>query len=515
MLNLPLKILETQTLTAPAASVTFTIGTKVTDWDALAKVTSRHLIIIVNAASPDAVAQRDVHLQFNADAGANYNYQYLEGANAVDSAARLDAQNEIALFPIPGTTYANAFGGGQVVIPHAFGAVNHKALVALGGAVEDEIELVVGRWANVAAITSIVLAPSAGNFATGSEFHLAVVDERYLIEEILLAADGLPVFRNITLREGDLDVVAYARTDVAAVEDEVIHEINDDAVAANYPAQELIGRAGATSAASPVNQEIGMVSGDNATANVFGALVAAYSQYEKASNQPHFLSTSGYHETTGPTAEVRVMSGRRSNIEPITKLEYAPNGGTLFKSGSLFSLYHVPKRLIGRVELQADTATVTFSSIPQGFEALVLNVYVRTDIAAALAQIEININDDAAAANYKRQLLQGVFAAVDASRSTTLLGWLYASGGTAGALEYSGGVLCLPNYTKADSHKHFIGLSGCVEDRVTLASCRWISIAAITKIALIAQASNFKHGSVFELWGILPTEGLPAITVGG
>ena len=131
MLNLPYKILGTQTLAAPAASVAFTgIAALVAAWDALAKVTSRHLVLLINAASPDAVAQRDVYLQFNADAGANYNYQTLEGAGAVASAARLSGQNEIALFPIPGTTYANAFGGGKVVIPHAFGAADHTAAVS-------------------------------------------------------------------------------------------------------------------------------------------------------------------------------------------------------------------------------------------------------------------------------------------------------------------------------------------------------------------------------------------------
>jgi len=201
-------------------------------------------------------------------------------------------------------------------------------VLALGGSSENTVEVVAGRWAQAAAITSVTLIEGVGDeYVVGSEFLLGVVDERYLVEEIEdAAADFAVAFNSIPQGEGDLVLVGYPRSDVAAVEDEVLHKFNGDDTAANYPSQELTGIGAATGAASPVNQEIGMISGDNATALVFGALLASYSQYAKQ-NQPHYLSLSGYHENTGATGHVRVMSGRRDNVEPISRLGLTPNAG--------------------------------------------------------------------------------------------------------------------------------------------------------------------------------------------
>ena len=90
---LPVKILEEITLDAPAASVTFSdIGTNKDLWDSLAGTESRHLVVMVNAKSPDAVAQRDVRMRVNGDTGNNYNFQYLSGENAVPAAGERDPQ---------------------------------------------------------------------------------------------------------------------------------------------------------------------------------------------------------------------------------------------------------------------------------------------------------------------------------------------------------------------------------------------------------------------------------------
>lgn len=517
MLNLPIKILQTQQIETAQATVTFAnIDTLVAQWDAAKHITSRHLVLIINAASADAVAKRAVEIQLNGDAGANYNHQWLSGEAGVVDADRQDSVNALFElvgtdypFAIPGTTYANAFGGGLIVFPHAFNTANHKVALSLAGAVEDYINGVVGRWASIAAITSLVLSPDTGNFAAGSTFHLGVIDERYLVEEVLLAAPGTVTFDNIPQGEGDLVVIGYARSDRAAVEDEVLHAINDDTVVGNYPAQELLGRAAVASAASPINGEIAMASGANATALSFGALVAIYSQYIK-DNQPHFLSLSGYHENTGPTGEVRLMSGRRSNIEPINKLVYQPNAGTNFAIGSLSGLYRVPKRIIERVELAVDTATITFANIPQNFEALILHVYTRSSRALILDDTEITINGDAVAANYNRQLLQGAGVAAVAARNLGNRQWMDLVGDTEGAGEFNGGSMLFPAYAETDRHKHNLAFSGRVENNLIIWSCRWLNTAAITSIALnLAVGPNFLAGSVFELEGILRKEGLP------
>ena len=516
MFNLPLKVLERQTLAAPAVSVTFTIGTLVTDWDALAKVTSRHLVLIVNAATIDALIESSLTIRFNADAGNNYNLQYLMGRDGVASGGISNAIASISM-SIPGANLADAFGGGMVVLPHAFNAVNHKATIGFEGSAEYRSMSRVARWASTVAITSITLTGVGGNLATGSEFILAVVDERYLVEEILLAADGPVTFRNIPQLEGDLAVVGYCRSDIAGNTDNLGHEINDDGVAGNYHNQYMQGLgAGAPTAATANNTMIGICVGDNPGATIFSPMVASYSQYGKATNQPHCLISSGYHNDV-PGAAVRATSARRVNIEPITKLQYTLlGGGTDFKAGSLFSLYHVPKRLIERVELAMDTATITFDSIPQDFEALIVKVYARSAQAIVRDVVVVTINDDAVAANYDQQEVDGAGGAVSASRSAGSRTFMGCSGANRGAGQFNGGIVLFPAYAKADRHKHLLHLEGENENLVLLRSKRWENMNPIIKIALATDgADDFKFGSVFELWGILPTEGLPAITVGG
>lgn len=509
MLNLPIKILRTVQIEAETEAITIdNIAALVAQWDAAARVTSRHLVLIINARSIDVSDSITNFLRFNADAGMNYMYQRLSGVDGVDSAGRVDGANAINLPPITGANNANTWGGSMVLIPHAFNATNHKAVLAVGGSSEFTVEAVAARWASVAAITSVTVFEGVGDdFVVGSTVSLGVVDERYLVEEWISAGVGTAIFDNIPQGEGDLVVIGYARSSQAANEDEVLHYINDDDVAGNYPAQEMLGRGGATSAATPVNGECAMIPGQTAGINIFGALVINYSQYIK-DNQPHFLSASGYQSGI-PLGEVRVMSGRRANIEPINKIELDPTLGVNFFTGSLISLYRVPKRIIDRVELTAPQAVVTFDNIPQNFEALLIHIYARSDVAAAAAHVGFQFNDDAAGGNYPWGRLLGSGAVVTALRAASR-NLLFIPGDTAGANEFGGGTALLPGYYKDDRHKCVITLSGRAEDLIGLLSARWASVAAVIKIELVSEgANNFMAGSVFELEGILRKEGLP------
>jgi len=493
---LPLKIVETQELTSQASSVTFSnIGSKVPSG-------SKHLVLLVSAASPDAVNEHDVCIRFNGDSGNNYGCQLLDGDGTGAPAYRL-SESFIRVFTFPGTNYANSYGGGVVLMPHAFNTSNHKAVLALGGAVEQRVRACAGRWANTSAISSITVLPNTGNFASGSRFVLAVVDEDFRIAEADLTVDGTVTFDNITQEEGDLVVIGYARSDRAAVNDSVLHEINDDTTVGNYYQQRLIGYGSSASAIQSNDNNVGRVVGDTATANAFGALLAAYSQYIKG-NQPHYLSFTGYCEASD--SRVKLISGRRANTAAITKLEFYPNVGTNFKAGSWFGLYRVPKVLLDRIELGTDQASVTFDSIPSGFETLLVNVYARGDRADVAEGVNITINDDTLDDNYDTQSLYGAGTSVIANRSTATRYFLEIPGDTEGANEFGGGVLIFPAYDKTDRHKHILTFYGRQENIVQVKSCRWESTSAITKIQLTPRyGTNFKAGSVFELIGIKAT----------
>ncbi len=509
MLNLPIKILKTVELTAENIEITIDdIDLLVAEWDAWAKVTSRHLVCITNCRTIDVSDSTTQFLRFNGSMAMDYYYQRLSGVGVNDTAGRVDGANAINLPAIPGASNDDVWGGSLFLITHAFNTVNHKTVLALGGAGEFAVEAVVGRWAQAAAITSVTIIMGVGDeMMVGSTVSIGVIDESYLVAEILDAGGG--TFDNIPQGEGDLAIIGYLRSARAAVvEDEVVCAINDDTIAGNYPTQELVGRAGGPPTAAQPNFEVGLVTAAAATADVFGALAMVISQFTK-DNQPHWLSQSGYHQSVGPTGEVRVMSGRRDNIEPVNKLYVAGSNFDDFAAGSLLSLYRVPKRIIERISITEDTASITFANIPQNFEALILHAYARSNRVPGNDLIYIEINGDGAAGNYNLQEVNGTGAAVTALRTIANrnVGRIPADVQPAG--EFGGGTLLFPGYAETDRHKHFISLTG-TDILVYLQSHRWLNTDAITTILLRpATGPNFKAGSVFELEGILRKEGLP------
>ena len=504
---IPVFLLEKQELTSATASVTFSnIDTLVSKWDTIAGVTSRHLVVGVNAASVDATGETTLYLRFNGDVDVNYNWQRLNGVAAAALADRGTAESAIRIGTIPGTTYADSFGGGTTLIPHAFNTTNHKATLSLAGAVENSVITTTGRWADASAIASMNLFDSGSDFATGSTFWLGVVDERYLVEEDLLVAAGTIDFDNISQDGGDLVAIGYSRGAVVAVEEEIVVELNADAVAASYNFQRLLGSGAVTSAAMANDNLVAYTSGSTATANAFGASVYFINQYAEGINDPHLLTLNGYHESTGATSRIGAYSGRRNNIAAVTRVEFYGNGAANFESDTLFSLYRVPRYTIDRQELTTATATITFADIPQGYDALQLNIYARTSAAAHCDGVYFSFNNDVVAANYDRQKISGIGAVVAASRSAATFIFNDVPAALDGANEFSGGVLTLPNYAKTDRDKHIISIDGCVENVISLRSGRWEDTSPITEIDLTSSlGGNFEAGSVFELVGIMPT----------
>ncbi|KKM93233.1 hypothetical protein LCGC14_1210400, partial [marine sediment metagenome] len=504
---LPVRILEKQTAVAPTASFTFSnIDTKVADWDAKAGVTSRHLVVMVNAASPDAVSRRDVRLRLNGDAGNNYNFQRLIGENVVATASAITGTSYINPLYIPGTTYANAFGGGIILIPHAVNTNNHKAVLARGGSAEGRVSIMAGRWADTDAIDTILLYLSAGNFITGSTFILGVVDERYLVEEAINpAADFLPVFDTIPQDGNDLVAIIYARSDRVATTDEMTHEINNDNAAGNYFFQAIRGQGAVTAAFSLNNNKVMVTSAASSSANTFYGGLINYSQYEESTNDISINVLSGGDRDVN--ARVVARSTRWNNVAAITKLEYFPGAGTNFEAGSLFSLYRVPRFLIDRQELAAPAATITFNNIPQGYEALQLNIYARSDLVANGEEVKITFNADAVAGNYDYQQLRGSGAVVSAARNAASQVVMVIPAANVGANEFGGAVVTLNQYSTTVGHKHFTILTGVNENQVIIRSSRWEDSSAITRIDLdLALGGNFIAGSVFELVGVMPTK---------
>lgn len=163
-------LIQEQLLVGDVASVTF----------AAIPQTYRHLRLTILGRLTEAVTDNYVYIQFNADTGANYDYQQITGVNTSIAGSAQVAQVKIRLGELVGASASSANMAGHLTvdIPYYSGAVWNKLTNALCafcmGTTTGSLEAshTIGHWRNNAAITSIVVLPSANNFKTGSLFSL-------------------------------------------------------------------------------------------------------------------------------------------------------------------------------------------------------------------------------------------------------------------------------------------------------------------------------------------------------
>lgn len=505
MLGLPVRLLDESTLTVAASSKTFTLS------DYTIPSGSRHLVLIYDAASADAVTERDVNVTFNADTGTNYNDQFLKGSSSTTSAARTNGQAALTIGLIPGSSvHASAMGGGHLLIPHYANTANHKAVLSLCGSAETSVQLAIGRWAATAAITSITMTPSAGNFLAGSYFAIGVVDERYAVEEKLLSSDTTSfTFSTLPALQGDLIAVGYIQTDNASVGDNVNVALNADTTTTNYNSQRIVGEAGYQTATLANTFLMATTTGENAT-NQFTSFLFHISQHNRGVNDPHMIALSGYH-VSSPKAEVWALSGRRNNVAAVTSIAFTPLTGSNFKDGSIMSLYYVPKKLFYRyLESGGGSAKITTPTIPSGYAAIEICVYARSEEAVTEDEIEIEINADETAANFDVQELQGDSSTMAASQSAADRQIGIVPGGSATANVLGGGILTIPRYDQTDRHKHILAITGWPEGEIHIRSMRWENTAAITSITFdLNGGDQFADGTVIEVWLVVDKDNEP------
>lgn len=158
------------TLAAPAASID--LAAIAADWS--------HLRVEAYLRGTSASPGIGVLLRFNGDTGANYDAQtlYSNGAAVAGTEALAGTSIPLGAGTIPAANApANAFGLVVVEIGDYAGA-HQKACMASAagklGTASGNVYTVetAGFWRSNAAITSISITPSAGNFDTGSRVTL-------------------------------------------------------------------------------------------------------------------------------------------------------------------------------------------------------------------------------------------------------------------------------------------------------------------------------------------------------
>jgi hypothetical protein len=183
------------------------------------------------------------------------------------------------------------------------------------------------------------------------------------------------------------------------------------------------------------------------------------------------------------------------------------------KLGELLSFNNID--LGGMIPLMTTTvsatsvASVTFSSIPQGYEHLQIRTMVKTNEGTTGAtNIEMRFNSDTAA-NYTRHYLFGNGSTVSAGGgggTSYLTTGSAAQGGVANTFGIS--VIDILDYANTNKNKTMRALSGV--DQNTSGSRFiwggqsgvWINTSAITSISLFSASSNISQYSSFALYGI-------------
>ena len=154
---------------------------------------------------------------------------------------------------------------------------------------------------------------------------------------------------------------------------------------------------------------------------------------------------------------------------------------------------------LANLTLGSAAATVTFSSINQGYRDLIL-VCSGTSANTSINSIQLRFNSDAGS-NYAVVNMIGISSG-PAAASTTSSG---ASGGLTVSNSVNVNITQIVDYSATDKHKSTLSRENAMGDSyIRIAGSRWANTAAITAILCrIDTGANFNTGSTFALYGIV------------
>jgi len=160
---------------------------------------------------------------------------------------------------------------------------------------------------------------------------------------------------------------------------------------------------------------------------------------------------------------------------------------------------------ISTTYLEADTASVTFSSIPATYEHLQLRVSSKSSAAGSHDNNRLRFNSDAGS-NYVWHYMYGYGSAVAAAayvaQSSALIPWHAAANEST---VYGASVVDILDYRNTNKNTTVSVLTGLTlsTNWTSLMSCLWLSTAAVTSITITPYgASNLVRGSEFTLYGL-------------
>jgi hypothetical protein len=156
--------LATVTLGGTASSVTFSS----------IPATYRDLVLIISGRSTSTTGEA-VMGRYNGDSGANYNNVRMGGLVGVGPFSNTaTSQTSVQLGRLDDSSSGNTSPSQAIISIMDYSATDkHKTSLSRSGTTREVVDSNAGRWANTAAITSIVISLAVGpNFVAGSTFNL-------------------------------------------------------------------------------------------------------------------------------------------------------------------------------------------------------------------------------------------------------------------------------------------------------------------------------------------------------
>ena len=162
--------------------------------------------------------------------------------------------------------------------------------------------------------------------------------------------------------------------------------------------------------------------------------------------------------------------------------------------------------LISTTVLGANTATVSFSSIPQTYKHLQVRMVARNSSAASQQNLAMQFNNTGGTAYASHRLFGdggSVYSQATTSTFYSVFGFIGANSQTSNI--FTPAVIDVLDYASTTKNKTIRGLSGFtgnLSSRVVLGSGLFADLTAVTRLDLAMNTGDFMAGSRFSLYGI-------------
>jgi hypothetical protein len=161
------------------------------------------------------------------------------------------------------------------------------------------------------------------------------------------------------------------------------------------------------------------------------------------------------------------------------------------------------RKELGRVTLASAQTTITFDSIDQTYDSLVLKVKAKSDAATTGTNLSVDFNSDSNDANYDTQRLYASNGTVSSPEGSGIV--QHVPGASSPSNAWGRGTYVIDGYTDTGSRKTIISNNSSLNDTGNILqgqySTDWNNTAAITRMDFTLASGDFDTGTEFILYG--------------